>query len=293
MKARQARCGKRQTLSAFNAAILEEVKAKMEERAKKRSAAKLERHITAEKTYKDFEDCMARRGQLTLEERLQEDGQKMTMALKRRLHTTLTLQETPQPVFRRAQCRAGECLYSSLENNFSCDIRDEFRVELRWDGLSSAEYYHVRCMECMIPLQTLARLQFKLDGRCTWSLMIGKWMEHRGCIDVDLIVSYIERDAVFVRRQAEMIDEFSNIELRHQISCTLERPLCGCPEMPRGPKVPVLRNYVTDKSCTLWSVMCHQYALKGRFFEDAYPPWRFDPVNELESEADSKLDKPA
>lgn len=29
--------------------------------------------------------------------------------------------------------------------------------------------------------------------------MIGKWMEHRGRIDVDLIASYIEREAAFVR----------------------------------------------------------------------------------------------
>ncbi len=64
--------------------------------------------------------------------------------------------------------------------------------------------------------------------------MIGKRMEHRGYIDVDLIVSYIETGPDFIRWQAETIDDVSNLELRHQIVYTMERSVCGCPPMPRG-----------------------------------------------------------
>ena len=186
---------------------------------------------------------------------------------------------------RWAQCRALECLYATSESGLhGAEIRDEYRIALEWDGQCLAEYYHVQCMECMIPLASLARLQFKLEGNFTWGLMIGKRMEHRGRIDLDKIVTYMDKLDVYSDSHADRMHEFSTIELQHQISCMEKPSLCSCPQLPKGPKVPVLKNYVIEKSCKLWDVISHPYAERGYYFGDERPPWRADPPDDLESE---------
>ncbi|KAH8659489.1 hypothetical protein BGZ61DRAFT_312808, partial [Ilyonectria robusta] len=201
----------------------------------------------------EFDANKQRRDRLTPEERLKEDGESLFQSLKSSPDSVLILQLTQKPVFRRARCRANECLYGSFNGRDGTEIQDKYRISLEWGEQAQLEYYHVRCMECMVPLPALARSQFKLDGRASWSLMIGKWMEHRGRINIEKIAAYIDREAAYSRWFRDTINEISNIELRHQLSCKTAGVSCQCPPFPCGPKVPVLKEYITseDEVCGL------------------------------------------
>ncbi|KAH6986832.1 hypothetical protein EDB80DRAFT_525377, partial [Ilyonectria destructans] len=120
-----------------------------------------------------------------------EDGERLFQSRKSNPDGVLVLLLTPKPAFRRARCRATECLYGSSDSRYGAEIRGKYRISLGWSGQPQLEHYHVHCIECMVPLPALARSQFKLDGRASWSLMIGKWMEHRGRINIEKIAAYI------------------------------------------------------------------------------------------------------
>jgi hypothetical protein len=136
----------------------------------------------------------------------------------------------------------------------------------------------------MIPLATLARSPFKLQGERTWKLMVGKWMEHRGHINIEKIVAYIDRATAYSQWHGQTIDEISRISLHHQASCASDAPLCGCPEFPQGAKAAVLKDYIVDECCKLWDTICHPYENKEWFFYDDSPPWRFDSPEDLETD---------
>jgi hypothetical protein len=87
----------------------------------------------------------------------------------------------------------------------------------------------------MISLAPLAPVQFKLERKSTWGLMVGKWMEHHGRINIEKIVAYIDKATAYSQWHEEHIDEISRISLQHHISYTLDPPLCGCP-FPRVPR---------------------------------------------------------
>lgn len=156
-------------MEAYNAKL----SARLAERKRSRSPAE-RRCREAEERIAEFNANLERRNRLTPEEKLEEDGKEFSLALEKRPNTLLVLQFTPAPVFRRARCRVREYLYGHSDSENAAEIRNKYRVALEWDGQSQTEYYHVRCMECMIPLAPLARLQFKLEGKSTGVLLVGK-----------------------------------------------------------------------------------------------------------------------
>lgn len=52
--------------------------------------------------------------------------------------------------------------------------------------------------------------------------------------------------------------------------------------------MPVLKNYVTDMTFCLSKVLSHPYVQRGKRFLDAYPPWWFDALENLESDSDDE-----
>ncbi|RYP03945.1 hypothetical protein DL764_004779 [Monosporascus ibericus] len=133
----------------------------------------------------------------------------------------------------------------------------------------------VERMEFMVPLPALARSQFKLEGTSPWSLMVGKWIEHQGRIDLDKVAAYIARETIYDQWCSDTIGELADMQFYHQPSCSAPYGACGCPAFPRGPKVPLLKGYLTSEehACGLWDVLCHPYAGASRAFGDDAPPW--------------------
>jgi hypothetical protein len=140
-----------------------------------------------------------RRSRLTLEERMAEDGREIQRRLEREPAMAILLQPSPPRHMRRAQCWAGECPIPDTSPRYEGRIMDEYRIVLVSDD---RKYFHISCLEKMIRLPSLAPSRFKLDTECyrwndgwpwTWGLMLRKWFEHSGCIDLTKIVEYIER----------------------------------------------------------------------------------------------------
>ncbi|CAH0045245.1 unnamed protein product [Clonostachys solani] len=99
----------------------------------------------------------------------------------------------------RAKCRAGEdCLHFEPDMKQTNKIKDEYRICVYGtnlfpygNGVLSKYYYHVPCFRSMISQQDLFDSgKFRLsDGK--WGLMVRKWYEHQGCVDVDKISAYV------------------------------------------------------------------------------------------------------
>lgn len=88
----------------------------------------------------------------------------------------------------------------------------------------------------LAPLSLLARDPVpRLQPRLTAHDQIG--------INIEKIAAYIDREAACSQWFRDTIDEISNIELQHQLSCNTGGSSCQCPPFPRGPKVPVLKEY--------------------------------------------------
>jgi hypothetical protein len=62
------------------------------------------------------------------------------------------------------------------------------------------EYFHVSCLELMLDLSSLAPTRFQLDTS-SWGLMMRKWIEHSGRIELDAISAYIEAHNIFEKEQ--------------------------------------------------------------------------------------------
>jgi len=76
-------------------------------------------------------------------------------------------------------------------------IYDDYRIMLT---AQERQYFHVICLESALELISLVPERLKLDASpyswnhnwpWTWSLMLRKWFEHRGQINLDKIVQYI------------------------------------------------------------------------------------------------------
>lgn len=52
--------------------------------------------------------------------------------------------------------------------------------------------------------------------------------------------------------------------------------------------MPVLKDYATEEKVCLSKILSHPYAQRGRHFLDAYPPWRFDALENPESGSDDE-----
>ncbi|OTB13545.1 hypothetical protein K445DRAFT_24718 [Daldinia sp. EC12] len=125
-------------------------------------------------------------------------------------------------------------------------------------------------MDGMLLLRDLAGSQFVLDGKTEWGLMIGKWMERRGRIDLEKIAAYIDKETALMGT----VDETSDVKLQHFLF------------------FPVLKGYITteDKACGLLHVLYHEYSDRSSaFFEDEDPPWAGVPPEDLDADVDESL----
>ncbi|OBT93156.1 hypothetical protein VE01_09219 [Pseudogymnoascus verrucosus] len=144
----------------------------------------------------------------------------------------------------------------------------DYRIALVSHNL---EYFHISCLENMIDLPLLAPSQFKLDkggyrwnsGRpWTWGLMLRKWFQHSGCVDLARIAEYIDAYDRFKAELKAFSTPHTKWQLTHLNQCTADRGSCGCPPEPEGPgSPPTLEDYKTGdtKACSISEVLKHPY----------------------------------
>lgn len=165
---------------------------------------------------------------------------------------------------KRAQCRAKEdCFY--FRNNAECGkfIWSDARIcvevpEYQLMGWGSKQYYHVQCISCMISPEDLIPDKFMLEG--SWGLMVRKWYQHKGCVDLDNIAAYIGRYKAYEKKVVDWDEKYADWSLHHRRHCKdgSDPATCGCPPAPNAPDKPVLQNYTTgQKKVELWEVMLH------------------------------------
>lgn len=208
-----------------------------------------------------------RRSRLTQEERMAEDGRK----LQRRLEedaATLTLQPSPPGHMRRAHCRASECLIANASPTGDSLIMSDYRIVFVSYQL---EYFHISCLEKMVELSSLAPSRFKLDtdsyrwngGRpWTWGLMLRKWFQHSGCVDIAKIAEYIDTYDTFKAELEDFSTPHIEWQLTHLNQCTVDRGSCRCPPKPEcRVSSPTLENYKTGdtRACSISEVLRHPY----------------------------------
>jgi len=198
-----------------------------------------------------------RRSRLTLKERMAEDGREIQRRLEREPTMTILLQPSPPRHMRRAQCLAGECPIVDTSPRDEGRIMDDYRIVFVSDD---REYFHISCLEKMIRLPSLAPSRFKLDREgyqwnngwpWTWGLMLRKWFEHSGCINLAKIAEYIDAYKTFQRANGDFSTQHVEWQLTHIRECTADRGSCGCPPEPEGPIEPTLEDYKTEKESSL------------------------------------------
>ncbi|KAK3896690.1 hypothetical protein C8A05DRAFT_20387 [Staphylotrichum tortipilum] len=131
-------------------------------------------------------------------------------------------------------------------------------------------YYHVKCFAFMIDLASLLPQKFKLDveSGCWWGLMVEKWFEHSGRVDLDKIAKYLEDFDQFEAKQSEY-----NKWSETHASCTDQEAECRCPPRPDPPSEPELGDCTKEDgdACTLLDVLEHRFAMKRTGGE-----WEYD-----------------
>lgn len=131
----------------------------------------------------------------------------------------------------------------------------------------------------MLDLPSLAPKRFKLDTAryrwnnswpWTWGLMLRKWFEHGGCIDLDKIAEYIRACKRFKGENNNFSTSWIKWQLAYQRTCKDDKESYQCPPPPEAPKEPILKNYKTDKgdTCPLSEVLGYE------FIEDLTPAIR-------------------
>lgn len=122
----------------------------------------------------------------------------------------------------------------------------------------------------MLDLSSLAPSRFGLDTASyrwnngwpwQWGLILRKWFEHSGRINLDKISAYIEAHDTF----KEELGNFSTKHIDWQIThfeCNSDRKSCGYPPEPEGPETPILKDYTTqeDEKCPLSDILRHPYS---------------------------------
>lgn len=95
----------------------------------------------------------------------------------------------------------------------------------------------------------------------TWGLMLRKWFEHDGCIDLAKIAEYSDAYDTFKRVDSDFITQFNEWEHTHLRECVADRGSCGCPPEPKGPVEPTLEGYKAEKAkaCSIGDVLQHPY----------------------------------
>ncbi|KFY92486.1 hypothetical protein V498_04915 [Pseudogymnoascus sp. VKM F-4517 (FW-2822)] len=212
-----------------------------------------------------------RRSRLTQEERMAEDGRKLQRRLEQDAAITILLQPSPPIHMRRAHCRASECFITNATPRGDSLIMGDYRIALVSYNL---EYFHISCLEKMIDLPSLAPSRFKLDTdgyrwnngwSWAWGLMLRKWFQHSGRVDLAIIAEYIDAYDTFKAEVKAFSAPHTEWQLTHLNHCTADRGSCGCPPEPEGPgSSPTLKDYKTGetKACSISDVLQHPYVAR-------------------------------
>ncbi|KAF7552131.1 hypothetical protein G7Z17_g4538 [Cylindrodendrum hubeiense] len=204
-----------------------------------------------------------RRRNLEPHERLQEDGAALQLEIESNPDMLVFLETSRS---QNAQCHAkDDCFYVRNEAAFDNFIWDKSRIrvngvrdETYW-GVET-HYYHVICFNYMISVEDLIPSKFKLEG--SWGLMVRKWYQHKGCIDLDKIAAYIAEYKAYEERETDRCGPHHVRALHHGPQCDAESDptTCSCPPAPRALDKPVLRDYTTgpENKVELSDVLSHQ-----------------------------------
>ncbi|KAF2180920.1 hypothetical protein K469DRAFT_555790 [Zopfia rhizophila CBS 207.26] len=219
------------------------------------------------KSIAEFAAEKERRSRMTPEEKTAENGLRLRRRLESEPALTVLLQPTPPGYMARARCRADYCSFAEEAGKLSIEIKDEYRIVL---GTQPREYFHVSCLEKMLDLPSHAPTRFRLDTDCyrwnqdwpwTWGLMLRKWFEHGGCINLGPIAGYIKVHKRYEKEDGDYDTAWIEWHLAHQRKCNGDEEVCKCPPPPEAPAEPFLQDYQTKKSdvCPLSEVLRHGY----------------------------------
>jgi hypothetical protein len=163
----------------------------------------------------------------------------------------------------RARCRAACCSFAKEEGLSEIEIRDDYQIVLAGQ---QRQYFHVSCLEKLLDLPSLAPSRFKLDSDryrwndnwpWTWGLMLRKWFEHSGRIDINKIAEYSTAYDTYDKDEGDFDTQWITWQLAHQRKCL--DGYSECPPAPIGPEEPILKDYKTmeGETCLLSEVLQH------------------------------------
>jgi hypothetical protein len=89
--------------------------------------------------------------------------------------------------------------------------------------------------------------------------MLRKWFEHSGCINLTKIAEYIDAYNTFQRANGNFSTQHVEWQLTHLRECTANRGSCECLPKPEGPIDLTLKDYKTEKECSIGEVLQHPY----------------------------------
>ncbi|KFZ17219.1 hypothetical protein V501_01853 [Pseudogymnoascus sp. VKM F-4519 (FW-2642)] len=193
---------------------------------------------------------------------------KTTTPARARCHNHNSPTAVPANTYETSTLPGKECFITNALPRGDSLIMADYRIALVSHNL---EYFHISCLENMIDLPLLAPSQFKLDkdgyrwnsGRpWTWGLMLRKWFQHSGCVDLARIAEYIDAYDRFKAELKAFSTPHTKWQLTHLNQCTADRGSCGCPPEPEGPgSSPALEDYKTGdtKACSISEVLQHPY----------------------------------
>jgi len=123
------------------------------------------------------------------------------------------------------------------------------------DSRRNRHYNHAQCLDKMIDLIGLTQSKFitSRDYSLSWAMMIRKWSENQGCINLDKIIDYMKTHDIFQEERKED-DVACNEWYKAHAKCKnetqgsrmgLRRRL---PLMPERLGKPVLVDHVTSQT---------------------------------------------
>jgi hypothetical protein len=198
-----------------------------------------------------------RRSRLTRGQRMAEDGHELQLEIDEDSAITLLVQPSPPDLWRRARCRAPDCLKAAIRDG---RVMHDYRIFI---VRAEREYFHVSCLESMLDLSSLAPTRFRLDNPNCGGLMMRKWFEQSRRINLDAISASIEAHNIYERVLGEYSTQYVEWQLKH-LECHSDRQSCGCPPTPEPegePESPIFKGCITggNHRCSLSNVLRHQY----------------------------------
>lgn len=201
-------------------------------------------------------------------ESLREYGRKIRKQIEGNPRTVAVLERSASD---RAHCRANEDCFNKVGGDPD-GIRITSPYRIRIEGPLRLPYhickpvncyYHVGCFTRMMEPHTMIDGEnFQLrGGPYEWGLIMRKWYDNRGRVDLDKLGEYVEAHQAYERAK----NLFDSEWIKWQLSHNGPRPDC--------PEEPVLKGYRTpeDHVCDLLAVLSHKNI-------DAMPPvwWIID-----------------